>query len=69
MKTLAALALTVLASMAIAAAFHENSPKGHEFETIESVRNYDNCTPCRANALTARQKKALAKLREQNNAG
>ncbi len=64
MRTLAALALTVLALMMVAAVFHENSTKGPEFETIESsIGGYDNCTPCRAMSLTLKQKAALAELR------
>ncbi len=64
MKKLTALALTVLAPAALAVALHENSPKYPECETIESsIEEYDNCTPCRALALTLTQKTALADLR------
>ena len=63
MKTLAALSLTLLAMAFTMSVIHENKQDGAKFETIQTDKDYDNCTPCRANAITAAQKKALAKLR------
>ena len=64
MRTAAALSLTLLAMAFTMSVIHENKQDGAKFETIQTDRDYDNCTPCRANAITSAQQKELAKLRE-----
>ncbi len=64
MRTAAALSLTLLAMAFTMSVIHENNPRGARFETIQTDKDYDNCTPCRANAITSAQQKELAKLRE-----
>ena len=64
MRTAAALSLTLLAMAFTMSVIHENNPRGARFETIQADKDYDNCTPCRANVITSAQQKELAKLRE-----
>ena len=65
MRTAVALSLTLLAMAFTMATIHENNPDGAKFETLQTDKDYDNCTPCRARLITPTQQKELAKLRER----